>query len=258
MFKSVLQCLSMSSFFKKTAFKIVFLVIYVIFIGVVVFSSSLHYWAGNVFFGKEPALYNVHKAQLLFKLAAYPLVGQAPEFAHYQLSRTYFIVGQFDLAIEEAKKELVLYPNNKRTYYILGLTYGYMNEEEKAIEAFSRFTEAYPTSWAARNDKAWLQFRIGDIAGALETIEPVSEIRNPWIQNTKGTLLLNLGKLDDAQKAFELAAEIVAAMSEEEWGVAYPGNDPRIYATGLSAMRTSIANNLTLIATQNKSISPAD
>lgn len=228
----------------------------VIFISVLSLFPSLHYRAGNIFFGEKPALYNVQTAQLLFKLAAYPLLAQAPEFAHYQLSRTYFIVGQFDLAVEEAKKELELYPDNKRTYYILGLTYGYMNREEEAIVAFSSFIEAYPTSWAARNDKAWLQFRIGDVNGALATIEPVAELRNPWIQNTKGTLLLNSGSLEEAEQSFKLASEIVKSMSEEEWGMAYPGNDPRIYATGLSAMRTSIAANLSLVAKQKQSLSP--
>lgn len=247
----------MSSSYKRLFLRLTVLVIVLICTGAALLFPSLHYSAGNIFFGGNPKLYNVQLAQHLFKFAAYPLFGQAPKFAHYQLSRTYFIVGRFDLALEEAKNELELYPSNKRTYYILGLTYGYMkNREQEAIEAFSQFIEVYPTSWAARNDKAWLQFRIGDVAGALETIEPVSELRNPWIQNTKGTLLLNSGKLDDAAKAFNLALEIVKVMSEEEWGMAYPGNDPRIYAIGLSAMRTSIATNLSLVTDQKNSLSP--
>lgn len=250
--------LIVSSSLKRFAFRFLAPGIFVFFMGGAVLFPAFHYWAGNVFFGGNSALYNVQIAQLLFKFAAYPLVAEAPEFAHYQLSRTYFIVGQFDLAVEEAKRELISYPDNKRTYYILGLTYGYMNKEQEAIMAFSEFIEAYPTSWAARNDKAWLQFRLGNIKGALTTIEPVSEYRNAWIQNTKGTLLLNLGRLDEAKAAFNLAAEIVGRMTEEEWGSAYPGNDPRVYSTGLSAMRTSIANNLALIDTQNKSLSPVE
>lgn len=240
----------------KSLFQCVTLVLFILSIGVLLLFPGLHFWAGNMFFGEKPSLYNVEIAQRLFFFSAYPLIIEAPEFAHYQLSRTYFITGQFDLAVEEAKKELELYPDNKRTYYILGLTYGYMNREQEAIVAFSSFIDANPSSWAARNDKAWLQFRIGDVDGALSTIEPVSEIRNPWIQNTKGTLLLNSGRLEEAEEAFMLAAEIVEAMTEEEWGMAYPGNDPRIYATGLSAMRTSIADNLSLVAKEKQSLSP--
>jgi hypothetical protein len=36
-------------------------------------------------------------------------------------------------------------------------------------------------------------------------------------------------------------------MTEKDWGHAYPGNDPRIYSTGLNAMKTSIAQNFDLI-----------
>ena len=42
------------------------------------------------------------------------------------------------------------------------------------------------------------------------------------------------------------AQKIVNSMTEREWGGAYPGNDPRIYGTGLSAMKKSIDTNLEL------------
>lgn len=216
-------------------------------LAIISFLPSTHLKLGNLFFGGNPSLYNLQLAQYFFTYSSYPLLGQAPEFSHYQLSRTNFIQGRFETAIAEALVELELYPHNTRTYYILGLTYGYTNRELDAIEAFSNFIEHNPDSWAARNDKAWLQFRIGDVDGALETMEPVANFQNPWVQNTRGTLLLNMGKVTEAKQAFIEAQEIVSAMSEEDWGRAYPGNDPRIYAVGLSAMRTSIANNLTLV-----------
>ncbi|OGN16420.1 MAG: hypothetical protein A3B99_02840 [Candidatus Yanofskybacteria bacterium RIFCSPHIGHO2_02_FULL_44_12b] len=123
-----------------------------------------------------------------------------------------------------------------------------MNREREAIDAFAMFIEYKPESWAARNDRAWLQFRIGDIDGALETIEPVVTItNNPWVQNTYGTLLMNKERYKEARTAFENAKLAVDWMTEASWGRAYPGNDPRIYATGLQAMKTSIANNLKLV-----------
>lgn len=214
---------------------------------VVFFFPQTHYKLGSVFFGEVPKLYNINLAQYFYLYSAYPLIGKAPEFSHYQLSRTYFIKGDLRTALKEAKKELELYPDNLRTYYILGLTLGYMHQEEKAIEAFSKFIEAYPNSWAARNDKAWLQFRVGDIEGALVTIEPVSNIVNPWIQNTYGTLLMNNGNYTEANNAFVLASEIVYQMTEESWGKAYPGNDPKIYEVGLQGMKNSINDNLQLV-----------
>lgn len=212
------------------------------------FTSFLSQTAGNIFFGKIPALYNLTLAQLFFKGSVHPPLGKPALYSHYQLSRTYFIRGELDAALTEVQKELEVYPENVRAYYILGLTYAYMDEEEKGIEAFSRFIEAYPESWAARNDKAWLQFRVGDFAGAIKTIEPVVDIvDNPWVQNTYGTLLMNEKRYSEAKQAFLRAQRMTNMMTERSWGMSYPGNDPRIYGTGLKAMKISIASNLQLL-----------
>ena len=217
-------------------------------------AAPYYYSIGNIFFGGQPALYNVRLAQYFFKAAAYPLLGEAPVFAHYQLSRTYFIQGELEISLQEALHELNQYPDNKRTYYILGLTYGYLNREAEAIDAFSEFIKAYPESWAARNDMAWLQFRVGDVEGALATLEPVSTVQNPWVQNTYGTLLLNSGRKTEAKAAFLLAESLALNMTEETWGKAYPGNDPRVYGMGLEAMKLSIAKNLDLVAESDEGL----
>lgn len=213
-------------------------------IGILLLMPGVTFYFGNLFFGGNPNLYNVTLAQFFYSRAVHSPISEAPEFAHYQLSRTYFIQGFFNRAIEEANTEILLYPENKRTYYILGLTYGYMNREEEAIESFSEFIKHYPSSWAAHNDKAWLQFQIGDIEGAITTLEPLSGNLNPWIQNTWGTLLMNSGRTEEARDAFLRARDLISEMSEYEWGMAYPGNDPRIYGIGLSAMQQSIETNI--------------
>lgn len=233
--------------FKKTnrtlLLKLLLLVLLVAFL----LTPFVHYKIGNVFFGGVEKLYNVNLAQHFFKYSSYPLIGNAPPYSHYQLSRTHFIKGDFNEAVVEARKELEFYPEHVRTYYILGLTYGYMNREIEAIDSFSRFIDKNPESWAARNDKAWLQFRIGKIDDAIETITPVTNMANPWVQNTYGTLLLNNGKLTEAKEAFLYALDLVSKMRNEDWGRAYPGNDPRIYSTGLNAMKISIESNLEIV-----------
>jgi len=235
-----------TKFFKKKSRP--FAVGVVLLVCFLYFSSAFNQILGNIFFGGIPKLYNVTLAQFFFKQASYPLIGKAVTYSHYQLSRTYFIKGDLDSAISEIQKELEVYPGHIRAYYILGLTYGYLNQEEKAIEAFSKFIEVTPNSWAARNDKAWLQFRTGDIDGALATMEPVAhDIENPWVQNTYGTLLMNKKHFADAKKAFLNAQRVTSTMTEETWGRAYPGNDPRIYTIGLNAMRLSIKNNLDIL-----------
>lgn len=240
---------------QKLVFLFIFKNIGKIFISVILFTvlavylvPAFSYALGDVFFGGVKSFYNVKLAQLFFKRASYPNIGQAFPYAHYQLSRTYFIQGRLETSLAEAKKEIEIFPEHVRTYYILGLTYGYMNRESEAIEAFRKFIEYKPGSWAARNDMAWLQFRVGDIGGALKTIEPVSgDTNNPWVQNTYGTLLLNDKRYEEAKQAFENAKKSADGLNAESWGQAYPGNDQRIYETGLRAMRASIENNLKLL-----------
>lgn len=203
---------------------------------------------GNIFFGRNHALYNINLAHFFFLQAAYPIAGKEVEYAHYQLGRTYFIKGENQAARNEIKKELEVYPDNKRSYYMLGLIYGYMNEEILAIDAFSTFIEWKPESWAARNDKAWLEFRIGKIDDALTTIKPVVHLTdNAWVQNTYGVLLMNKKRYPEAKKAFEHAKIAAQNLTEKEWGATYPGNDPRVYGAGLSDMRRSIQGNIQLI-----------
>lgn len=231
-------------------------VVAIFIIGVLIIAISIYtipvvsLRLGNVFFGDVKILYNVKIAQFLYKHSVNPLFSKSPpRFSHYQLSRTYFIQGDLWTALDEAKKELEIYPDNTKTYYILGLTYGYMNEEQKAIEMFSKFIEYKPTSWAARNDKAWLQFRIGDIDGAIETLKPIISTQqyNVWVQNTYCALMINKRLFEEAKNACENARGMISIMSEDSWGIAYPGNDPRIYDSGLQAMRISIDNNIKII-----------
>ncbi len=226
-----------------------FLILYILL------SPSLHFHIGNLFFGQVPSLYNVTFAEFFYARAVHPPLGTVPEFAYHQLSRTHFIQGELDRSLEEAYKEVEIYPLHVQTYYIISLTLGYLNREKEAIEAFGKFIEYKPGSWAARNDRAWLQFRIGDIDGAMETMLPAVFLypTNPWVQNTYGTLLLNKEQYEEAKQAFMIAETAANQMTEAEWGRAYPGNDPRVYAAGLSGMRLSIENNLKLV---NQKLNP--
>lgn len=216
------------------------------------FSTSYpSYFVGNIFFGKYPPLYNVNLAQFFFFVATHPVIGSPAPFAYHQRSRTEFIKGNLHEALTHAEEELRIYPEHNSTYYIIGLTYGYLGQEYEAIDAFKKFIAASPHSWAARNDCAWLQFRTGDIDGALETITPVAtRTTNPWVQNTYGTLLMNKKRYTEARTAFLHAQQAADAMDKVTWGKAYPGNDPRVYGTGLAAMKASIARNLQLIETK--------
>lgn len=206
---------------------------------------------GETFFGGVPTLYNPTFARFFYNQSLlFDGKGGKPEpYIYYQLARIDFIEGHLDDSIAKLHKELEIFPENNHTYYILGLTLGYMNKEQEAIDAFTKYVDTHPNTWAGRNDKAWLQFRLGDVDAALTTILPAYTMYpdNPWVLNTYGVLQMNKKNYKEAQKALSKGSLIAEKLTEEAWGKAYPGNDPRIYATGLSAMRTSFTTNLQIV-----------
>jgi tetratricopeptide (TPR) repeat protein len=208
-----------------------------------------------------PHLYNTKIARFFYNqsLVFDGKDGKPEPYIYYQLARIDFIEGKLDDSLTKLHKELEVYPENTHTYYILGLTLGYMNKEKDAIAAFTHYIDTHPATWAGRNDKAWLQFRVGDIDGALTTIKPAYEMypENPWVLNTYGVLQMNKKNYKEAQRALSKGSLIAERLTEESWGKAYPGNDPRIYSTGLQAMKSSFAENLqtvnNVIASQKSS-----
>lgn len=232
------------------------LLLFLLFAGTTIFLvPSFSFKIGNIFFGGIQPLYNIQLAQLFYKTSLHsPLSDLPPRYAHYQLGRTYFIQGKLSEAAEETETELKIYPDNTTAYYILGLTYGYLNRPYEAIDVFSKYIDTHPGTWAGRNDKAWLQFRVGDIKGALDTIEPIAKdfSYTPWVQNTYCTLLLNTTRYKEAKNVCARAKAIIDKMTPEEWGRAYPGNDPRIYSEGLAAMKNSISQNLSIVEARIK------
>jgi tetratricopeptide (TPR) repeat protein len=215
---------------------------------------SIYFVVGNTMFGGKifnHTFYNIGLAKYFLNKAneETPTSGEEgpAEYVNYQLSRINFIQGNLIDAIYFADRELHLHPENCRTYYIRGLTYGYMERFDKAAEDFEIFNTACVfNSWAGHNDLAWFYFQQGDIKKMRSTIEKVITIytTNPWIQNTYGLALLNSDEYEKAKEAFLRAKSAADAMTEKDWGRAYPGNNPRIYGKGLAAMRSTIEENL--------------
>ena len=211
--------------------------------------------AGNKFFGGKilgVSAYNVEVAAKLYSLSKETTRAAGETdlmWINYQLSRTEFIKGNLYNALIYADKELELYPDNCRTHYIRGLAYGYLEDLDNAIRDFEKFNKiCVKNSWAGHNDLAWFWFRKGNMEKVVEVINEVKDIypENPWLMNTYGVALLNQKKYAEAIKYLEIAKTSSDKMSEKSWGTAYPGNNPKIYDEGLSAMHKSISDNLEL------------
>ena len=199
--------------------------------------------------------YDLKKARFYYEQAIMAS-STANESAWHQLGRIDFIEGQFDSAIHKFNTQLELFgdavPN---VYYMIGLTYGYKAREsndpadwyegEKAFQTFIGY--ALPAPWP-RVDLAWLYFA----QGKYEEMKPVLEDglmyepQNPWLHNMYGLALLNTDRKDEARTHFELALEYANALALEEWGRAYPGNDPDVWGIGLDSFKDAIKQNLRL------------
>lgn len=200
---------------------------------------------GNYYFGG--GAYDLGKAEYYLRqsLAIDPRIAGA----HYQIARIHFIRGEFSSALDEINKELELYPDFKRSYYVRGLIYGYNRQFKEAEADFKEFLTWKPESWAGNNDLAWIYFQEGKYAEARDAVRAGLKTApdNPWLLNSLGVALLNIGDKAGAKEAFIRALAVLGSLSEADWGAAYPGNDPGVYAKGLSQMRASLEANLKLL-----------
>jgi tetratricopeptide (TPR) repeat protein len=200
---------------------------------------------GNYTFGG--GAYNISTARISFSVSS--ILNPNLHGAHYQLARIHFIKGDFSRALDEINKELLAYPDFKRSYYVRGLIYGYMGKYIEAAADFNEFLLWKPNSWAGYNDLAWVYFSSGKYeasrAASLAGLKVDSD--NPWLLNSLGVSLLNLGDKKGARESFTKSSQALSSMSSDDWGKAYPGNDPKIYDQGFDQMRLSIKENMGLL-----------
>jgi tetratricopeptide (TPR) repeat protein len=207
--------------------------------------ADLAFQMGVIHFGGG-GRYDIQKAQHYFLRT----IEVKPDFAeaHYQLGRTYFIESKFYSALYEMKEAMRSDPDFKRPYYMYGLISGYQGNLDQAAWGFQEFIKRDDFNWAGYNDLAWVYFKKGDYQKTADTAAKGLEnaYHNPWLSLTYGTALLNLGRKEQALASLEIALEESEKLTPESWGIAYPGNDPKIYAQGLEEMRQTIRRNIEL------------
>lgn len=169
--------------------------------------------------------------------------------AHYQLGRIAFLDGDFPRAIEHIDQAVDRDPNFAKAYYMKGLILGYRGSLIEAVEYFERYIRLVPDSWAGYNDLAWLQFQLGRYSETLAATTKglAHSPENVWLLNMHGLALMNLDRRDEAKDFFLRAKRLSDQMLPQDWGRAYPGNDPAIYPEGLERMREAIDHNLGLL-----------
>lgn len=173
----------------------------------------------------------------------------------HQLGRIDFLEGKFDDAIEKFKiQKLVIsdlaVPN---VNYMWGLTYGYKARKtnsaadwQQAEAGFKRYLELEPSSPWARVDLSWLYFSQGKFEDMIPLLTEGLEKspNNPWLLNMYGLALLNTNQREEALEEFKQADKYAKTLTELDWGMSYPGNDPAVWGEGLEEFRRLIKVNI--------------
>lgn len=211
--------------------------------------ASNAFKCGNYYFGTYgPFGYDIRKAEYYFGRAV-EIDPTTPD-AWHQYARTAFLRRDFPTAMyrinrqfEERGDELMA------SYYIRGLIYGYAKKYPMAEQDFKKFLIWRPTSWAANNDLAWIYFAQGKFTEAKEQSEIGLENyrENVWLLTTHAMAIYNLGDTDGAYDQLLVARQKASQLTQKDWLIAYPGNDPAIAKKGLEELKKTIDKNIELV-----------
>lgn len=205
---------------------------------------------GNYYFGG--GAYNLPTAERAFKKALE--INSRALGPRYQLSRIYFLKGDFSRAFIEINTEIKNFPDFKRSYYVRGLINGYAKNFPQATSDFEEFLKWDSQSWAAHNDLAWIYFQTGDYKSAERISREGLKWNpdNPWLLNSLGIALLNLNKKTEAKDVLKKALIEARKLKPLDWQKSYPGNNPVIAEEALKKMVENIEFNLSLVITVDK------
>lgn len=192
----------------------------------------------------DEAWYDINAAEYYFRTARERDAGLP--YVHHQLARIAFLRGDFIGALVLINRELEVNPEpSPSSYYIRGLIEGFAGMYDLAAKDYERYLSSDPTNWAAINDYAWVLLKAGRSHEALDvTIRGLNYFPdNPWLLNSNAIALYEEGHVEAASEQIRLALEAALTLTEEDWLIAYPGNDPRVARDGLNALGDSIRMN---------------
>jgi tetratricopeptide (TPR) repeat protein len=195
-----------------------------------------------------PQEYDIVRAQYFFsealkKSSDFPL-------AHYELARIAFLQSEFPLALDLVDQEFTSNPKPPPyVYYVRALIEGYMTDYADAEKDYETYFKITPANWAGINDYSWVLLKDDLPEGAHAALSWGLKQwpNNAWLLSNDATALYELGRYSEAAAMAKKAVPAVNALTEADWLVAYPGNDPQIARQGLDNFKTTTQENLTKI-----------
>jgi len=216
------------------------------------------YDLGNYYFNVGNAatgVYDLAKARQYYEQT----VHENPKLyddAWYQLGRIDFLEGHYASAIAKFKKQLEFHQDKvPNVYYMIGLTYGYWARDtgnqvywEYAAEGFQKYLEHDPASPWAHTDLAWIYFETSQLPLMKRTVERGLAINpdHPWLLNMYGLYLLNTQQPRAALEYLDRAKQAALQLTTNDWGRAYPGNNPLFWPDGLTEFQSVVSYNYEL------------
>jgi len=208
------------------------------------------------FSSKDPGAYNIDLADYFFRRAL-ELDPTLP-FVYRERARIAFLRGDYAAALHAIDLQIDKHgeaaPN---AYYIRALIKGFMGDYTGAKADYERYLVQDPYSWAAINDYTWVLLKSGAHAQALVVTEAGLRFfpDNAWLLNSAAIASFESGEREAALAYALRARDAAAKLRDEDWLIAYPGNDPKIASDGMRALRESIDANIHSI--RNATTSPA-
>ncbi len=217
--------------------------------------SAFEYGSRHIDATRYQAVYDIKVAEYFFEKAN--LLDPSYPYLQHQRARIAFLNGDFKTAMLRIDKEIEMYGmEHPNSYYVRGLIEGFAGDYKNAALDYARYLSSDSTNWAAINDYAWVLLKGGRAREAVvATARGLSFFPdNPWLLNSNAIALYEIGLIEPALEQARKAETAAHDVSEYDWLMAYPGNDPRSAGSGVDTLHKSTHDNIhTLeLALENK------
>lgn len=200
------------------------------------------------FDASSPEEYDVDRAYDLFLLTK-KLDPSYPDVYH-NLGRIEFLRGELEQALDSLNKEFSTNPNpTPASYYVRALTKGYLKDYMGAAADYEAYFKITPANWGAINDYSWVLMKANLQEGAIAALDwgIAQWPENAWLLNNRAIALYELGRYKEAYDTAEKAQVAISKLTEADWNIAYPGNDPKVASAGLKSFKESAWQNFVMI-----------
>jgi tetratricopeptide (TPR) repeat protein len=193
--------------------------------------------------------YNIGRANSLYTRAA--LLNPHEPLVAYQRGRIAFLEGRFADAERLFSQEIETsqFPP-PAVYYMRALNRAFREDFLGAARDYEIYFSKTPAGWASINDYSWVLIQLGLYSAAEEALRWGIDgwPDNPWLLNSMASALYEQKKYSEAKKYVELAQQEVRHITNMEWRIAYPGNDPQMAPQAIEEFARAVGENRTKVS----------